>query len=98
MLLHLSAGTQRSSELLSSVVTFPLMMLGGSFFPLEQMPAWMAAAGRWTPNGLGVARLKELLYGSVSATSIGIAILGIGIPAVIAFIASHRRLRSFANA
>lgn len=98
MLLHLYAGSQRGSELLSSVVVFPLMMLGGSFFPLEQMPAWMAAAGQWTPNGLGVARLKDLLYGSVSATSLGVAVVGIGIPAVVAFMASRRRLRSFANA
>jgi len=98
MLLHLCAGSQRGSELLSSVVVFPLMMLGGSFFPLEQMPAWMAAAGQWTPNGLGVARLKDLLYGDVSATALGYAVLGIGIPAVAAFVVSRWRLRSFANA
>jgi ABC-type multidrug transport system permease subunit len=97
-LLHLYAGSQRGSELLSSVVVFPLMMLGGSFFPLEQMPPWMAAIGQWTPNGLGVARLKELLYGDVSATALGYAVLGIGIPAVAAFVASRARLRSFANA
>ena len=97
-LLHLFAGSQRGSELLSSVVVFPLMMLGGSFFPLEQMPAWMAAAGQWTPNGLGVARLKDLLYGDVSMAALGYAVLGIGIPALAAFLASRRRLRSFANA
>ncbi len=97
-LLHLFAGSQRGAELLSSVVTFPLMMLGGSFFPFEAMPAWMAAAGRWTPNGLGVAMLKELLYGNVSMTTLGIGALGIGIPAMLAFLGSWRRLRSFANA
>lgn len=97
-LLHLYAGSQRGSELLSSVVVFPLMMLGGSFFPLEQMPAWMAAAGQWTPNGLGVARLKEILYGDVSPATLGVAVIGIGVPAAAAFIASWRRLRSFANA
>ena len=97
-LLHLCAGTQRGSEMLSGVVVFPLMMLGGSFFPLESMPTWMAAAGQWTPNGLGVSRLKDLLYGDVSTTALGYAVLGIGIPAVAAFAASRRRLRSFANA
>jgi len=76
----------------------PLMMLGGSFFPFEAMPAWMAAAGRWTPNGLGVATLKELLYGNVSVTALGIGVLGIGIPATLAFVGAWRRLRSFANA
>ena len=97
-LLHLFAGSQRGAELLSSVVVFPLMMLGGSFFPFEAMPAWMAAAGRWTPNGLGVATLKELLYGDVSATALGVGVVGIGVPAVLAFVGGWRRLRSFANA
>ena len=97
-LLHLYAGTQRGSEMLAGIVTFPLMMLGGSFFPFEQMPAWMAAIGQWTPNGLGVARLKELLYGDASATALAVAVLGIGVPAGVAFLGSWRRLRGFANA
>lgn len=97
-LLNLFASSQRGAELLSSVLVFPLMMLGGSFFPFESMPAWMAAAGRWTPNGLGVATLKELMYGNVSLTALGIGVLGIAIPAALAFAAASRRLRSFANA
>jgi len=97
-LLQLFAGTQRGSDLLSSIIVFPLMMLGGSFFPFEQMPAWMAAAGRWTPNGLGVAKLKDLLYGDVSAGALAVAAIGIGVPAALAFLGSCRRLRGFANA
>ena len=97
-LLHLFARSQRGSEMLSGVVTFPLMMLGGSFFPFEAMPAWMVSVGRWTPNGLGVVRLKDLLWGDVSMTAIGLAAVGIGIPAVLAFVLAWRRLRSFANA
>ena len=71
---------------------------GGSFFPFEQMPAWMAAAGKWTPNGLGVTRLKDLLYGDASAAAFAMAVAGIGIPAAIAFVGACRRLRRFANA
>jgi ABC-type multidrug transport system permease subunit len=97
-LLHLSAKSRRGSEMLSGVITFPLMMLGGSFFPFEAMPAWMVSVGRWTPNGLGVARLKDLLWGDVSFALLGLAAVGIGLPAVIAFLISWRRLRSFANA
>jgi ABC-type Na+ efflux pump permease subunit len=97
-LLHLFARSQRGSEMLAGVVTFPLMMLGGSFFPFEAMPAWMVSVGRWTPNGLGVARLKELLWGDVSVAALGLAAVGIGIPAAIAFLLSWRRLRRFANA
>lgn len=97
-LLHLSAGSQRGSEMLSGIIVFPLMMLGGSFFPFEAMPAWIAAAGRWTPNGLGVTRLKDLLYGDVSMASLAPAAVGIGVPALLAYVLSWRRLRSFANA
>ena len=97
-LLNLFAGSQRSSDMLSGVIVFPLMMIGGSFFPFEAMPAWMASAGRWTPNGLGVTRLKDLLYGDVSIGSLALAALGIGIPALLAYLASWRRLRSFAHA
>jgi ABC-type uncharacterized transport system permease subunit len=69
------------------------MMIGGSFVPFETMPAWMAAVGEWTPNGLGVARLKELLYGDVALRPMAVAVLGIGVPAALAFLFSGSRLR-----
>ena len=84
--------------MLSSVVVFPLMMLGGSFFPFEAMPGWMAAVGQWTQNGLAVARLKDLLYGEPSAARLAGAALGIGLPAAAAFLLTWRRIRSFVNA
>jgi ABC-type multidrug transport system permease subunit len=92
-LLQTFASSQRAADMLSSALVFPLMMLGGSFFPFETMPAWMASIGRWTPNGLGVARLKDLLYGDVALTSVAVAAVGIGLPAVVAFVAAGRRLR-----
>ena len=92
-LLNMLASTQRGADLLSSMIIFPLMMLGGSFFPFETMPAWMAAVGQWTPNGLGVARLKELLYGDVAPLPIAVAALAIGLPALVALALAARRLR-----
>jgi ABC-type uncharacterized transport system permease subunit len=68
------------------------MMIGGSFFPFEAMPAWMAAIGQWTPNGLAVLRLKDLLYGAPSTAALLVAVLGIGVPAVAAFVLTGRRL------
>lgn len=91
--LNMLASSQRAADMLSSAIIFPLMMLGGSFFPFEYMPAWMGAVGRWTPNGLGVARLKDLLYGDVALAPIAIAALGIGVPAAAAFLFSARKLR-----
>src|SRR5688572_20033289 len=92
-LLNMFASSQRGADLLSSTIIFPLMMLGGSFVPFETMPAWMATVGQWTPNGLGVARLKDLLYGDVAPLPIAVAVLGIGLPAAAAFLIAARRLR-----
>jgi ABC-type Na+ efflux pump permease subunit len=92
-LLQLAATSERGGHLLSTIVVFPLIMIGGSFFPFEAMPAWMANIGRWTPNGLAVVRLKEILFGDPSARAILIALPGIGAPALLAFHLAARRLR-----
>jgi len=92
-LLNMFASTQRAADMLSSTIIFPLMMLGGSFVPFETMPNWMAALGQWTPNGLGVARLKDLLYGDIALAPIAVAVLGMGLPAAAAFVLAARRLR-----
>jgi len=92
-LIQTLATSERGGNMLSSIVVLPLMMIGGSFFPFETMPAWMAAIGRWTPNGLAVVRLKDLLYGDPSAVPLLIAAIGIGVPAAAAFALAGRRLR-----
>ncbi len=51
----------RSANLLSTIVVFPLLMMGGSFFPLEALPDWMATIGRMSPNGFVVDRLGHEL-------------------------------------
>lgn len=92
-LVQLFASSQRGADMLSSTIVFPLMMLGGSFFPFETMPGWMAAIGQWTPNGLAVTRLKDLLYGEAPLLPLAAAALGIGVPAALAFAAAGHRLR-----
>ncbi|HET9272107.1 MAG TPA: ABC transporter permease, partial [Vicinamibacterales bacterium] len=59
--LQLISTSARGGQLLSTMVVFPLIMIGGSFFPFETMPAWMAGVGRWTPNGLAVLETKKIL-------------------------------------
>jgi ABC-type Na+ efflux pump permease subunit len=60
-LLQLLAPTQRSGSLLTSLLLFPLLMIGGAFFPFETLPDWLAAIGRWVPNGYLLERLKSYL-------------------------------------
>ncbi len=43
--------SQKSASVVTSAMVFPLMMLGGSFFPFEAMPKWMVAIGQYLPNG-----------------------------------------------
>jgi ABC-type Na+ efflux pump permease subunit len=83
-LVQVLATSERGGELLSTMIVFPLIMLGGSFFPFEAMPAWMAAVGRFTPNGLAVVRLKEILAGTASLDALAASSLAILLPAVAA--------------
>ena len=93
VLLQLLASGQQAGGMLTNLVLFPIVMLGGSFFPFEAMPEWMAAIGRWTPNGLALVRLKEIVAGQPDAGGLLAAALAIGLPAAAAFALSVRRLR-----
>jgi ABC-type multidrug transport system permease subunit len=52
---------------------FPLMMIGGSFFPFESMPKWMATVGSWTPNGWMLVKLKAILLNQAEPLSLSVA-------------------------
>lgn len=56
-LLQMSAGTKRAATVVTSMFLFPLLMLGGSFFPIAALPGWIADIGRMTPNGFVADRL-----------------------------------------
>ncbi|MCH9696174.1 MAG: ABC transporter permease [Gammaproteobacteria bacterium] len=53
--------TQKAANLLSTIFLFPLMMMGGSFFPLAALPDWLASVGRMSPNGFVVDKLTDEL-------------------------------------
>ncbi len=57
--------TKRAAGILANILVFPLMMIGGSFFPFEAMPSGMASVGRLTPNGVAVVRFKQILVGEL---------------------------------
>jgi ABC-type multidrug transport system permease subunit len=60
--------TAKASNLLTSLIVFPLLMMGGSFFPLEALPDWLAAIGRLSPNGFMVDNLSAELTSASSWT------------------------------
>lgn len=93
MALQFLASTARGANVVTTMVLFPMMMVGGSFFPFELMPRWMAAVGRLTPNGQGVAQLTALLRGQVDPAALAVAILAIGLPAAAFYLLSARLVR-----
>ncbi len=93
--IQLLAPNETSGNVLANAVTLPLAMLGGSFFPFEAMPGWMAAIGKKTPNGWALVELRRIMDGGAGA--------GILLPAAVAAAAilalgflAARRVRSFA--
>ena len=87
------AGTARTANVVSNLVLLPLAMLGGSFFPFELMPPWLAAIGRFTPNGWSVLQLSGILAGRSGAVEIGLACAGVVVVGSVAFALVARRLR-----
>jgi ABC-type multidrug transport system permease subunit len=62
--LTMIGSTQRAGNLITSMLLFPLLMAGGSFFPLAALPDWIAAIGRHTPNGFVADHLTREITGS----------------------------------
>ncbi|MFT5150506.1 MAG: ABC-type multidrug transport system permease subunit [Planctomycetota bacterium] len=96
-LLQTLASNQRGGNVIATMVVFPLMMVGGSFFPYEAMPPWMVSIGSLTPNGQAVQRLKEILSpGELDMAALAFSsmiLLGVG---VVCFMLGLLRLRKVA--
>lgn len=60
--------TAKAASLLTTILLFPLLMMGGSFFPLDVLPDWIAAIGRMSPNGFVVDRLTRELTSATAWT------------------------------
>lgn len=53
--------TAKVANVVVNATTFPLLMVGGSFFPMETMPDWLAGIGEFLPNGFLLKGLKDWL-------------------------------------
>jgi ABC-type multidrug transport system permease subunit len=59
--LQMLFATQKGANLLTTILLFPLLMMGGSFFPLDALPDWLASIGRMSPNGFVADRFTTEL-------------------------------------
>jgi ABC-type multidrug transport system permease subunit len=87
------ASGERAANVLSNLLLFPLAIVGGSFFPFELMPQWMAFIGRMTPNGWAVAQLGTILAGKSNPMEAVLVSLRLLVLAGVAFFLVTRRLR-----
>jgi ABC-type multidrug transport system permease subunit len=87
------ASSQRSANVIGNLVVFPLSLLGGSFFPFEMMPDWMARIGRFTPNGWAVMQFKAFVDGSAHTQNFVAGAVYMGIAGSLLFFLTVRRMR-----
>jgi len=64
--LQMLAPNQRAATVMTSMILFPMLMAGGSFFPFAALPDWIAAIGRKTPNGFVADRLTTEITASAA--------------------------------
>jgi len=67
LVLALMLNSQKSANIVVNAAIFPILMLGGSFFPFEAMPDWLAAIGIYLPNGWLIQTLKDYLISDNTA-------------------------------
>jgi ABC-type multidrug transport system permease subunit len=89
----LHATNERVAGILGMAIVFPLMMVGGSFFPLEVMPEGMAAIGRRTPNGWALTQLKAVITDAASPAGMAASFVGLLAVGLLLFAWGARRLR-----
>lgn len=92
-MIQLFAASQRAGSILSTVILFPMIMIGGSFFPFEMMPPGLAAIGQRTPNGWALQHLKAILAGTATLQSMAVAFVALSAMGAAAFLISSWRIR-----
>lgn len=97
-LVQLFATTQRAGNIIVMTLIFPLMMIGGSFFPFEAMPGWMRTIGTRMPNGWALEHLKAIALGrSDPAGTVTAFVALIALIAALTAVCAHRMGRTFAR-
>lgn len=76
-LIQVLAPSRKAGSMISTLIMFPLLMAGGSFFPTETMPKFIATLAQYTPNGRVIEPLKGYLIGEYGASGMFADLWGI---------------------
>lgn len=94
LFLQTLAGSQRGGGLVTMLVLFPLLMVGGGFFPFEAMPDFMADLGRRTPNGMALVEMRRFFDGEVDPASLARTAALFAVSTALFFALLVRRVRA----
>lgn len=78
--------------LIGRVVIFPLFLFSGAFFPVDDMPAGVAAFARLTPSWHGVEAARHLATGDLRVATAG-HIGFLLVLSLVGFVLVHRKFR-----
>jgi ABC-2 type transport system permease protein len=79
--------TMESFQMIINFFVMPMFFLSGAFFPLRQLPRWMAVVTRLDPVAYGVDPMRRVLLGSELAPGIQIGSYHLGTLADVAILA-----------
>jgi ABC-2 type transport system permease protein len=82
-LVQTGARTQESADAVAQVATVSFALLGGSFFPLFQMPEMMQRLSYITPNGWALRGYTDIAYDGATLGDLGPHLIAIGAFAVV---------------
>jgi ABC-type multidrug transport system permease subunit len=85
--------TEQASGTVVNLLIFPMMLVGGCFFPFEVMPAWLARIGQATPVGWTIVKFKAILAGSLDASALATSLGVLALAGALVFPLVLRRLR-----
>ncbi|MFT8317921.1 MAG: ABC transporter permease [Sporolactobacillus sp.] len=83
--------TRRQASNFTTLLTVPIAMLGGCFWPVSIMPQWMQQLAKFTPTFWGIDALKKLVYGNGASAVILNVILLIAFAMVFLLMASWKK-------
>ena len=91
--INVYSSNARAAAMMSLFALFLASMVGGTFFPFESMPLWLAAIGRFTPNGWAIVAYKRILDSTFTPSDIAFRAAGLTAGCAILFWMVSRRLR-----
>ena len=97
LLITMILPSEKSANLVTQGMVFPLMMLGGSFFPFDAMPKWMVIIGEKLPNGYLLQSFNSWFIKDEPITVLTTPIILALVFVLALWIINHRLLSKFAR-